>query len=329
MRLTEQTDRLWLRLARLGNHYVYASSTDGKRFVRHGLMAWGGGEPRFVGLAAIAPGDPAPPEVDVSFDFFDVQRPVGSAVVRPMDLPIVEVTEAIKRKPEDAELWFRRADLYARRGRWQEAADDLAKGLDLAPENHWHWYRSACLQLQIGNQEEYDRHCREMLRRFGETRTAHIAERVAKICLLSPDPVDTDLPARLAERAVASGPSSNIYHWFLLAKGIAEYRTGQFEQAVRRLEECRDLAPKTQTYCLAADHLFLAMANHQLGKGARARRDYEAANRIMARFPKAGGLTEIGGWNDWIIAHLARKEAEALLKAGPRQPPRDGASRPE
>ena len=313
--VTETSDRTWLRLTRQNDLYQYASSTDGETFQGHGTITWGNGDPKFLGLAAIAPGNPAPPEVDLSFDFFHVERPVGSAVVRPMDLPILEVTGQLEDKPDDSALWFRRAGLYAGRGRWQEAADDYAKGIELSPEDHWNWYISGALQLLLGNKAQYDRICGEMLSRFGQTDQANIAERVAKICLMSPEPVETDLPLRLAEQAVSGNSDSGIYYWFLLAKGIGDYRTGQFQQAIESLEACRQRCPENQGYCRALDLLYLAMANHKLGKGDVAQREYQAALELMAGFAKPGGPTIISGWNDWVLAEVARKEAETLLGA--------------
>lgn len=70
-RLGDRPGRLWLRLIKVGDVYAVASSRDGERFEIHCLRTWKGGDPKFVGLTAIAPGD-RPVEIDVSFEFFEV-----------------------------------------------------------------------------------------------------------------------------------------------------------------------------------------------------------------------------------------------------------------
>src|SRR5262249_37640879 len=94
------------------------------------------------------------------------------------------VIDAEKDKLEQARLLFRRGLLSGRGGGWQQAAADFARGLELDPRDHWHWYQSAVLRLQVGDRPGYLRHCREMLERFGKTNDRSTAERVAKTCCL-------------------------------------------------------------------------------------------------------------------------------------------------
>src|SRR5262249_56141005 len=70
-------------------------------------------------------------------------------------------------QPGEAQALFRRGFLYARRARWQAALEDHLRGLELAPEDHWHWYTCAALRLMAGgSREEYRRHCPGMRRRL-------------------------------------------------------------------------------------------------------------------------------------------------------------------
>ena len=72
------TNRLWLRLTKFGDRYQCATSKDGKSFTTHsttsGPLKWSGGDPKYLGFTAISPGTPAPKEVDVSFDSFEVRQ---------------------------------------------------------------------------------------------------------------------------------------------------------------------------------------------------------------------------------------------------------------
>lgn len=72
------TNRLWLRITKFGDRYQCATSTDGKSFSTlgstYGPLTWSGGDPKFIGFAALSPGSPKPKEIDVSFDSFDVRQ---------------------------------------------------------------------------------------------------------------------------------------------------------------------------------------------------------------------------------------------------------------
>jgi beta-lactamase regulating signal transducer with metallopeptidase domain/regulation of enolase protein 1 (concanavalin A-like superfamily) len=65
-------DRLWLRVTKRGSSYECASSTDGKSFTVHTVEQWGDGSPKQIGLFAINGSLTNPPEVDASFEFFEV-----------------------------------------------------------------------------------------------------------------------------------------------------------------------------------------------------------------------------------------------------------------
>ncbi len=67
-----KAERVWFRLSKRSNRYTYSTSTDGKSFRVHGELPWGDGVPKSVGLVATNADYPAP-EVDASFDFFEVR----------------------------------------------------------------------------------------------------------------------------------------------------------------------------------------------------------------------------------------------------------------
>jgi hypothetical protein len=63
--------KVWLRLAKRGNSYQYAASTNGKSFTTYGEKTWGDGAPKSIGLLASDL-----PEVDVAFDSFELRSPI-------------------------------------------------------------------------------------------------------------------------------------------------------------------------------------------------------------------------------------------------------------
>src|SRR5258708_16871338 len=66
-------------------------------------------------------------------------------------------------------------------------------------------------------------------------RSPYFAERTGRACLLRPATGDELRHAvALAERAAAADPSvhSGAFPWFLFARSLAEYRQGQFDEAI-------------------------------------------------------------------------------------------------
>jgi tetratricopeptide (TPR) repeat protein len=221
----------------------------------------------------------------------------------------------VKLRPGDALPWVARASYHARRGQWQDAAAATARVLELDASDHMSWYSEAVLRLQLGDVEGYRRACRQMLERFGQTKEAYVADRTAKTCLLMPDAVDDLKPVvRLAEQAVTGTEKNTDYGWFLLARGMAHYRTGEFAAAVERLRNA--LNPDAEViYRDAAVHLFLAMAQHRLGQAGEARAALAKAQALMdEKFPRPGRDVLGANWGDWLRCQLFRREAEELLE---------------
>src|SRR5213076_1130888 len=109
-----------------------------------------------------------------------------------------------------------------------------------------------------------------MLRQFGATSDAVIAERTAKDCLILPPPAaDLITIAKLAETAVSAGPSHNFFRHFQFVKGLAEFRQNRFASAVEWLQPV--VAEKGDVYCTVQAHMTLALAQQQLKQSDSAR----------------------------------------------------------
>jgi hypothetical protein len=69
----QELSRIWLRISKRGNQYVFSKSLDGEAFIPAGSPArWGDGSPEYIGLWALT-GSAEAPEIDASFDFFEVR----------------------------------------------------------------------------------------------------------------------------------------------------------------------------------------------------------------------------------------------------------------
>src|SRR5262249_21353342 len=148
-------------------------------------------------------------------------------------------------KPPNAEPTelFQHADELARHSQFAEAAAEFTRALDFYPENHWHWYRSICLQAHLQNRDSYRAQCNRMLELFGDSDNPNILERTAKACMLWPESSSEDTRLTLlTDRAIAREPKNA---WFLIARGIAEYRAGRFDAAIEWLNKSRQASNNT------------------------------------------------------------------------------------
>jgi len=208
---------------------------------------------------------------------------------------------------------FDRAQTMARKGEWEQAAAQFAKGLDVYKDDHWHWYQSGALQAYLNQTDEYGNHCRKMLELFGDTEDPFIAERAAKLCFLLPDAAPDDpRPATLAEEAVGMRSDNS---WFALASAIAEYRAGQFQGTLDRLRIAQ-VRSGDQIYCDVLIELFRAMSQHQLGEQNAAENSLgKAIDLLNSNAPTAiDNVVDYGpSWHDRLISQIILREAKALI----------------
>jgi eukaryotic-like serine/threonine-protein kinase len=203
------------------------------------------------------------------------------------------------------------------RQQWPAAATNYGIVTQVLPADHHAYHYLAPLLLQVGDTNGYRRHCERMLRQFAETSDPAIAERTVKDCLLLP-PAQPVLPtiAKLAEVASAAGPGHRFWPSIQFAKGLAEFRQGRFSSAVEWLEPV--LQKTNDVFRTVQAHMTLAMAQHHLQHSEQARatlaKGLEFADRRLPTFDKDAGPED--RTNDWIIAHLLMREAQALIQSG-------------
>jgi serine/threonine protein kinase/Flp pilus assembly protein TadD len=255
-------------------------------------------------------------------------RPQPEKQAKPDDVEIYNLV--LEANPGAASAYGGRGAAYAALGQWEKAAADLARLVDLEPGDHWSWYQSAVLRLQIDDHEGYRRSCREMLNRFGNTDNPAIAERIAKTCSLAPNAVtNIETVVKLADRAVEKNGSDR---WILLAKALAEFRA---DHAADALGWANGLTPNADRYHLdATAFAVLALAQHRLGRTYEAREALASAQAVLAqKMPDPGKRKYFGSdWHDWLRAQILVHEAEAQLsiedKKSPHQETKDTKNKP-
>jgi tetratricopeptide (TPR) repeat protein len=198
------------------------------------------------------------------------------------------------------------ARAQAPRGRLEEARVVWEKNLEDDPADYDPWYGYAQLCAFLGNEEAYRRARKALLKRFGDTTNDWvIAERTSLACLLLPaSGEELRRAVVLADRAVAAGPKfacpDNAYLQFV--KGLAEYRQGRPEQAVRLLQESAALLPNR-----ASPRLALAVAQFKSGSTKEARKTLAVAVRTYNW--KESQTDHTTAW----VSHVLRRQAEALI----------------
>src|SRR5262249_15508831 len=145
------------------------------------------------------------------------------------------------------------------------------------------------------------------------TQDPMIAERMAKDCLLLPPlPPDLATIGKMADLAVAAGPTNTLWPYFQFVKALAEFRQGHLDIAAKWLQEVTlqdtDVTRTVQAY------MVLAMAQYQSKKGDEARASLTTGLKLAAeRMPDLKAIN----WHDRLSAHFLMQEAKRVLSQGP------------
>jgi len=196
-----------------------------------------------------------------------------------------------------------------RQKRLEETLTAWRKALDAGPHEHDAWFGYAELCLFLGHEDEYRRHRRDLLERFGDSKSPAVCERTGRACLLlASSEEELGHAATLVECAVAGGRSAreSAYPYFRFAEGLARYRQGRFDDAIKIMtgDAARTMGP--------CPRIILAMSLHQKGRKEEASKALTDAIRSYDWSPTKA--TDHDAW----IAHILRREAEALIKADAR-----------
>jgi eukaryotic-like serine/threonine-protein kinase len=216
-------------------------------------------------------------------------------------------------KPEHVSLLMKKCDAYARRGRWREATADATVLLRVSPEDHEKYHTLAPLLAQLGDVVQYQRLCQTILAKFSETTDIFIADRMAKDCLILPSSgSDLTQVVALADLAVNRGSNLPGAPNFRFCKGLAEFRMGRYEEAIKWAGLA---AAGPFSHPKACAFAVMAMSRFKLNQLDEARTALSECNKVIdEKLPKAETGDFGNDWRDWIIARALQSEAKRMIE---------------
>jgi serine/threonine protein kinase len=233
------------------------------------------------------------------------------------------LSEKLASQPGRFDFVSERGDLRGRMGRWQEAAGDLSRAVELRPDYHQYISRAAAVLAELGNLEEYRHLCAQIRERFAGTAAPEVATPMAWVCLILPslDPADADTGSRLADTGLrlCKGERGSVSRQS--CKALAEYRQGRFastaEWALKALSQREYFRPwyHADDCRRIAANMLLAMSNYQLHQPDQARAALRRGLEIAeTKLPKLE-LGDLGPyWSEWVFANVLMSEAKALIE---------------
>jgi WD40 repeat protein/serine/threonine protein kinase/tetratricopeptide (TPR) repeat protein len=212
-------------------------------------------------------------------------------------------------QPGDGQLWCARGRYHALRTRWDQAGADFARGIEGAAPGSEECFEHACLRLIVGDDDGYRAFVADLERGACRLDDPFVAYVLARTAVMATAPVvDPERITRWAERAVAS----SLNGWNLHTLGVAHYRAGRLDEAIKRLEESN--AGDWGEQGRMQNRLVLAMAHHRLGRAAQARALLEEVTRWWGGIEAARTDAAVAmPPTDWLPLQLFRREAEALI----------------
>jgi serine/threonine-protein kinase len=183
------------------------------------------------------------------------------------------------------------------------AIDRLVRDAAAAPRNAELQYQAALALLAAHPEgQAYRAFARATLDRLGTTTDPAAAFPVARAALLAPGvSKDSERSVLLAEMSSRQAPTEA---WRLYVLGLANYRAGRYEDAVRVLGQSTEAAP--HWHAVALNWPVLAMAHLRLGHEDEAKRWLDRAEQAD---PAA-----ISTWWDRVELQVLRREAEAVVR---------------
>ncbi|HEY7154021.1 MAG TPA: hypothetical protein VH575_08710 [Gemmataceae bacterium] len=232
-------------------------------------------------------------------------RAAVEAALKHWEQAAADYSKAIEYKADRAELWVGRGRAEAERGDWRKAAADLGKAIHLGEQDVSIWRQHTLALLAGGEEEDYRRACGRLVQHFARSEEESAARAIAWTCTLLDGAVRDWKPlVQRAERAVTTHPQSADD---LRRLAVLLYRSGQFDAALKRLEEATRLPGQDAE---PRDWLLMAMAAQRLGREEDAKKWLAKAEQ----FGREKAKSSADSWEERLVYQTLRREAETLVK---------------
>lgn len=226
----------------------------------------------------------------------------------------IDLIQAEALAPDAARARFDFGDDLGRRGQWEKAKDQYARGLASGSGSGLDWKRGSILSAYLEDAPAYDRLARGMFEHYGGTNDHWNLSRTLFCCQIRPGLVVDPQRLQAAADRLAALPIDASGPWVAFGIGLSELRLGQFESALSWLERGKQQLSKNLTY-YDEEVFFLccALAHHGLNHSEAARAAFrEAVQRFERRPPKTDA--DYGDyWQGWLIYQILHREATKLL----------------
>jgi serine/threonine protein kinase/WD40 repeat protein/tetratricopeptide (TPR) repeat protein len=232
--------------------------------------------------------------------------------------------KAIALRPGDIGLRLARARYHVRKGEWEKAAASYAMAIasPAAQDYDLHVFVEwACTQILAGDGKGYGATCARFHEHFRRTDDPLTAYLLGRAYVLGPiSGISPPIPVKLVEQALAGKlPDKNFQAASLHVLGLAHYRAGQFEEAVRHCRQSLSTSP--EWIGLSLNWPVLALAHQQLGNQDEARKWLEKTRKRLEEVAQEIAKEPVGSPTkvhptDLLELQVLHREAEALLREG-------------
>jgi len=218
----------------------------------------------------------------------------------------------------------------ALKGRWPEAGARLfhlsrvgiLEGWDHASLD---FTRCAVSLIEAKDYDTYNQFCRDAVTLFHDTTDPVVAERVMKICLLTPPDsvrIKSLMPFyEISVETMQAKPTGATDDWMIswrcISVGLMEYRRGRMPEAIAAAERCLSRSTANESRSTTAKAI-LALAYSASGDQRLARMQLTMAQETLEKRFKQDfdtRSTTDGYWFDWILARILYRQALTAVES--------------
>jgi WD40 repeat protein/tetratricopeptide (TPR) repeat protein len=234
------------------------------------------------------------------------------AALNNFDLAVEHFTSATRLDPDDWQSWSRRADLFIRFDRWEQAAGDYERIIERRPGELSLWIDQALLHLAAGNIAAARARLSALMTDRGNDKPDGLPCRQIMDTLLAiPSNLQNERDRRLMEQVMACRDAGDAGTLNMEMRGPALFRQGDPEGAAENIRAYLDSQKPRARY---KQQLFLSMCEAFRGnRDTAARMMARASDNLRSVRNKNLGI-EYPGWREELIFRLLHEEARRMIE---------------